>query len=715
MSLFGALTSGVSGLTAQSSAMGAISDNITNVSTIGYKNTRVDFQTLVTAQTSATLYSAGGVQSSPRQDTGVQGLLKSTDSQTDLSLSGSGFFVVNGAAEPSVANEFLFTRSGSFFQDADGFLRNNAGFYLQAWPTDALGEVIPALDSLNVANQNVISTDYLESVNLNRVGGTATATSQLSIGANLPSNDAAGTTHRTDVQFFDTLGNANSMSIQYIKSTVDNQWDVALEPPSGTATVKLETSATSGEKVYKAVGQLQFTARPAEGSKVVVDGISYVVDSDASLVESNGATSTKRWNTNGNLTIAQDIADLVAAISASDSDFTTTFGRVKVSPASNQTILFEDDGTDSITVDPIGLLDTLGASVVRQQKSFQVAKRDDSFSEYRQLHFPRNPSTGERITVNSIVYEFTTSADTSLAPVIEVAINGTGGSTTAAEIAATLANFEAALEANDPEFAGDAIRLRASNQDKNLGAGAFTNDTVVFKSKANGSDYTIDESLLVANSNSNTQNVLKSPAAITAAVTVGTDHAIIFDSDGIPNAFNVAEIEITDFENGAANMDDVAVTGSPQITLDFGTVGQANGLTQFGSSFTPVFTTQNGSQFGTFSAVTVTTAGLLTALFSNGESRPVFQIPVATFVNVNSLGARTGNVWNSTELSGDPTLREADSGLSGQIIQATLEQSTVDIGTEFTKMIIVQRAFSASAKILSTADEMLEELLRTKR
>ena len=90
----------------------------------------------------------------------------------------------------------------------------------------------------------MISTDYLESVNLNRVGGTATATSQLSIGANLPSNDAAGTTHRTDVQFFDTLGNANSMSIQYIKSSVDNQWDVALEPPSGTATVKLESSAT---------------------------------------------------------------------------------------------------------------------------------------------------------------------------------------------------------------------------------------------------------------------------------------------------------------------------------------------------------------------------------------------------------------------------------------------------------------------------------------
>ena len=70
MSLFGALNSGVSGLSAQSSAMSAISDNITNVSTVGYKNTQVDFQTLVTTQTSGSFYSAGGVQSRPRQDTG---------------------------------------------------------------------------------------------------------------------------------------------------------------------------------------------------------------------------------------------------------------------------------------------------------------------------------------------------------------------------------------------------------------------------------------------------------------------------------------------------------------------------------------------------------------------------------------------------------------------------------------------------------------------
>ena len=113
--------------------------------------------------------------------------------------------------------------------------------------------------------------------------------------------------------------------------------------------------------------------------------------------------------------------------------------------------------------------------------------------------------------------------------------------------------------------------------------------------------------------------------------------------------------------------------------------------------------------------MTISTDGLVTALYDNGETRPVYQICVATFTNVNALEGRSGNVWNATEASGDPTLRTADNGAAGQVIQAALEQSTVDIGEEFTKMIVVQRAFSASAKIISTADEMLEELLRTKR
>ncbi len=253
MTLFGALSSGVSGLTAQSSAIGAISDNITNVSTVGYKNTQVDFQTLVTKQTSATFFSAGGVQSKPRQDTGVQGLLASSSSSTDIAISGAGFFVVNEAAVPTINNEFLFTRAGSFFQDNEGFLRNTAGFYLQAWPTDAAGVVVPANKSLNIPNQNVISTDFLTTVNLNRVGGTASATSTIAVGANLPSNDTAGTTRKTDVQFFDTLGNATTMSLINTNSFIDNNWDLIIPPPPGTSVINIEDTACL---IYGSQGQI---------------------------------------------------------------------------------------------------------------------------------------------------------------------------------------------------------------------------------------------------------------------------------------------------------------------------------------------------------------------------------------------------------------------------------------------------------------------------
>ncbi len=82
MSLYGALFSGVSGLASESSAMGAIADNISNVNTIGYKGTDVNFNTLVTQQVSVTQYSPGGVQSAPRAAVDVQGLLQATSSST---------------------------------------------------------------------------------------------------------------------------------------------------------------------------------------------------------------------------------------------------------------------------------------------------------------------------------------------------------------------------------------------------------------------------------------------------------------------------------------------------------------------------------------------------------------------------------------------------------------------------------------------------------
>ena len=273
-------------------------------------------------------------------------------------------------------------------------------------------------------------------------------------------------------------------------------------------------------------------------------------------------------------------------------------------------------------------------------------------------------------------------------------------------IAKLMTAMEASIEGNDTVLATTGDRVRTFD---------LTNDGNA-------------ESLVISTVNNVTNNVITTGIAATAArpvdgnntayasttIPVATAAGIVFNADGLPTTFNVGTAEILGFADGANNMSNATGEGK-RITLDFGTVNEANGLTQFGAEFTPAFITQNGSKFGTFAGVTIGQDGLVTALFDNGETRKIFKIPVATFVNPNQLENKSGNVWSATQFSGDYTLRVADTGPAGQVVQSALEASTVDIGAEFTNMIVVQRAYSASTKIISTADQMLEELMRVKR
>ncbi|MAQ03731.1 MAG: hypothetical protein CMM20_05240, partial [Rhodospirillaceae bacterium] len=180
---------------------------------------------------------------------------------------------------------------------------------------------------------------------------------------------------------------------------------------------------------------------------------------------------------------------------------------------------------------------------------------------------------------------------------------------------------------------------------------------------------------------------------------------VSFDGSGIPTGFNVDDISV-DMVNGAADLN---------IDFNFGTVGQADGLVQFAAAYNPTFIDTDGAGFGQFSGVTIGEDGLVTALFENGDIRPVFKIPIATFPNPSGLGQNTGNIFTQTDFSGLFFLRTGGTGGAGKVQNSVLESSTVDIAKEFTNMITTQRAFSASAKILSTADEMLDELVRVKR
>jgi flagellar hook protein FlgE len=234
MSLFGSLFAGVSGLSAQSQAMGMISDNVANVNTVSYKAADAQFSTLVTRSAASATYSPGGAKASTLYRIDRQGLIQASASPTDVAIDGNGFFVVNN--QPDGSGEQLYTRAGSFEQDFLGNLRNNAGFYLQGWALDA--------------NEQIININQLTTANVRVVNGLAAATTDVELGANLDATQAAfaGAYAPGDmatfaatagaggvqphmvraVQVFDPLGGAHNVQVAFLKDPAANTWDVEI-------------------------------------------------------------------------------------------------------------------------------------------------------------------------------------------------------------------------------------------------------------------------------------------------------------------------------------------------------------------------------------------------------------------------------------------------------------------------------------------------------
>ncbi len=433
MSLYGALFTGVAGLAANSRAMATTSTNIANVNTVGYKATKSEFSTLLSASAANQGYVTGGVKAVPIAKVTLQGDLAQTSSTTDLAISGQGFFVVSKqpTTNPTVS-ELLYTRAGAFTKDANGYLRNAAGYYLQGWELDTNGAIPTNANDLTL-------------VNLGQVTGTAQATTNVALRANLQSTiTAVGAYAAGDI-------NAGTVSAQY------------------------ETSI----EVYDSQG----SARPLRVAfvKTAANTWQYEVIYDGNVADIGGAASN---------------------------------------PIATGTMTFNTDGTLA------------------------------------------TPLTDVTVTIP----------------------------------------FVAA--------------------------------------------------------------------------------------------------------SGLASQD---------IDFNFGTSGAADGFTQFDTTSTLYGSTINGTLFGGLVGVRVDEQGYVIAQFANGIERSLYKLPVATFLNADGLAAETGNAYSATVESGGVSFKNADVGGAGSIAGLALEQSNVDLAQEFSNMIVIQRAYSASAKIITTADEMLDEVTRLKR
>lgn len=271
MSVNSALLAGVSGLVANASALAAISDNIANVNTTAYKRNQVDFSTMVTSQAVKGEYSAGGVTGVNKAFVSQQGLIQSSSSSTSLAISGDGFFVVSTKGAGLTASDPReFTRAGAFTPDANGFLVNDAGLYLQGWPVQANGTFdtdpsdLSKLQPINVKNLGaaVQQTGSVSiSANLDQttpVGAGAATYAANSTTASMASYAATGTGTAPDappieLSVIDSVGGTHKFSVAFEKTSTPNLWNAEIYAVPATDV----TSAVAGTGQV-AAGQVKF-------------------------------------------------------------------------------------------------------------------------------------------------------------------------------------------------------------------------------------------------------------------------------------------------------------------------------------------------------------------------------------------------------------------------------------------------------------------------
>lgn len=337
MSLLGAMNTAISGLTAQSNAFNNISDNVANSQTIGFKRIDTAFVDFLTVST-ADINVPGSVVARPDYANNVQGSLTQTENPLSMAIAGSGFFSVSQKSGetsglPSFAGLAQYTRAGDFQLDRDGYLVNSAGKYLNGWLQD------PTTGILN--QSSVVPIRFTQT----SLAPKATATA--SMVANLPATPTVGVPISTQMQIYDALGTAHTISLDWTQNAA-NDWTVSF------------TSA--GDVTAAARGTANLLFGPVASTNPVPDGaignINNVTGSvtSAGYVAAGGATVS--FDTDfgsGTQTITLDLGTYGLATGLTQFAG-TTFNMTALSqdgqpPGSFSSIIARPDGTILVNYD----------------------------------------------------------------------------------------------------------------------------------------------------------------------------------------------------------------------------------------------------------------------------------------------------------------------------------------------------------------------------
>ncbi len=284
--------------------------------------------------------------------------------------------------------------------------------------------------------------------------------------------------------------------------------------------------------------------------------------------------------------------------------------------------------------------------------------------------------------------------------------------------AASLAKFDGTanrinLPANNIDFTFDATTVTSNSSTATLSVSADNNripnvvsgSVTVFDSLGTAHQVTLKYTKIADNTWTWTASV---PGTSTASgKSESTNGTILFNADGTLDPANISpnNPQMTFIPKGGAN--------STVIDLDFGS--GFGGITQTSSSSVVSALSQNGSPSASLSNMNIDQYGNVVGIFSNGSSKSLAQVLVATFNNLNGLISIGDNMYTAYANSGEPRIGSLGEETNTTVQSGALEQSNVDLSEEFTKMIVSQRGFQANARVITTADALLQEITQLVR
>lgn len=836
------LWAGVTGLQAHQIAMDVEGNNIANVNTTGYKYSRANFSNLLsqTAKIATAPQGELGGKNSMQIGLGTtvstvtkifeQGSIETTDKDTDLAISGDGFFVVS----PDGGSTYKYTRNGDFSFDANGNFVDSNGYIIQGWlKNEDTGDIDTTSPISNITIPPGLTTP-------------ANATTTVTVKANLDSgssvgklkstiysldsysgwvdknsdgimqatevhneNDAGDNEFNTDKELyergmdfgvlFDPDGNALNLTngqgawISYAKAQTNTT--TIVHDASGTTTIDMTINGTAitgsitstddaavatyiaglinaqtgvtGVKASITGGTgLYLTNDNQTGTEAATKNIKLDVAAGTDttgLTDTNVITAYQYTYSDTPLNTTHSYSDSVARTFTTTEDFREamqTDARLWVDYSGNGTA----DKNDGVTVtvnasgqfeiaNPTGdalnaddgdvIDDTLVTPVTIAAGS--TTSEDITFPVGTEFASAVTPSSNVTITVTS--------------PVAGTFTYGPTGADGATIPANTILGEAATLPSGSTFAAGTNTILLAgtnykSTDDHDLyitvtGLSNATNN-VSTNEKFTTTINALQGTLTSGTSTRTSQGVYAATLASSTDVydSLGSKHTVRFEftktgftsSGGTEWSIVISVPEPGDINLGnypenivtgsiSFNSDGSLATYTPRnltytanngstanqnIEIDFGTLGQFDGITSFDKDSSTSGISQDGYAGGDINGLSVDETGTIIGSFTNGRSFALAQVAMATFTNNGGLESDGGNCYVQTSNSGDPIVGQASTGGKGTIQASSLEMSNVDLSRSLTQLIVIQRGYQANSKTITTADEMLNTLLQLK-